>query len=650
MKSPASSIDVHESAARGLPVFPGSDLPPLEPFLRRLLIRGVAVLALAVSLAYLTWRALFTVDPAFWWVSFPFLGLEIFALFSLTLFAFSLWDLDVRPPAPAAAKTNARIAVLIPTYNESREILIPTIAAALALEPEHETWVLDDGRRPEVEQLASELGARYLVRPDRQDAKAGNINHALEVIDADLIAVLDADHVASPNFLKHVLGYFDDPKVAVVQTPQDFYNLGSFEHEDLENPLELSENETLFHEQELFYRAIQPGKNRWDAAFWCGTGAVVRVAALRDIGGVATGTVTEDIHTTVRLHRRGWRSVYHNEVLARGLAAATAEQYQLQRLRWGTGAMQVLRSENPLLVPGLRLGQRIAYASTLLGWFESWRTLGYLLLPCVVLLTGGMPVQADAAVFGIAFGVTLALQQTALRVLSRGYHRFVLSTVFDIVRLTPNVRATLTLFYAAKPSFRVTPKGRESTERDRINPPALLVALAILSGIAAVWFVCTVAGLTPLRYETPWLAYGASFWLVVNLGLMLAAIARTRARRFGPERRSSVRFSTGLGGTIDGRPCRIGEMSLTGALVSLAEPLPAPADDGDGRRGFTVGVLGRALSLGAVIRWQRWLPDGQILLGLQFCDGQTRSQAQLALALLNREVELAKRGSRRHAA
>ena len=100
-------------------------------------------------------------------------------------------------------------------------------------------------------------------------------------------------------------------------------------------------------EQALFYRILQPGKNRWTGAFWCGTGAVVRVAALREVGGVATETITEDIHTTIRLHRRGWRTVYHNEVLARGLAASDAARYQLQRHRWGTGAMQVLRSENP---------------------------------------------------------------------------------------------------------------------------------------------------------------------------------------------------------------------------------------------------------------------------------------------------------------
>lgn len=82
-------------------------------------------------------------------------------------------------------------------------------------------------------------------------------------------------------------------------------------------------------------------------AFWCGTSALLRVNALKEVGGVATGTVTEDIHTTIRLHAAGWRSVYHNEVLARGLAAASADQYLLQRHRWGTGAMQVLRADNP---------------------------------------------------------------------------------------------------------------------------------------------------------------------------------------------------------------------------------------------------------------------------------------------------------------
>ena len=164
------------------------------------------------------------------------------------------------------------VAVLIPTYNESREVLLPTVAAAVALEPAHETWVLDDGARPWVREMAEAIGARYVARVTHEHAKAGNINHALGIVEADLLAILDADHVAHPDFLLRTLGYFRDPKVAVVQTPQEFYNVTSFEH---------GSGRTFgerFHEQTLFYRLLEPGKNRWNAAFWCGTNAVVRAS------------------------------------------------------------------------------------------------------------------------------------------------------------------------------------------------------------------------------------------------------------------------------------------------------------------------------------------------------------------------------------
>ena len=98
-----------------------------------------------------------------------------------------------------AARPAARIAVLVPTYNEALEVLTPTVAAAIAMRLPHETWVLDDGGRPEVARLAQDLGARYLAREDHVSAKAGNINHAMGLIEADFVAILGADHVASPG-------------------------------------------------------------------------------------------------------------------------------------------------------------------------------------------------------------------------------------------------------------------------------------------------------------------------------------------------------------------------------------------------------------------------------------------------------------------
>ncbi len=611
---------------------PGRDLPAPEARSRVWSVRAIAVVALTVTAAYLVWRGTSTLALNVWWVSIPLYVMEIHAAIGLGLFTFSLWDVDRRPAVREVRSTRAKVAVLIPTFNEDLEVLMPTIAAALEMRVRHDTWVLDDGDRPEVEQLARELGARYLARPTHEHAKAGNLNHALTIVKADLIAVLDADHVASPEFLTHTLGYFDDPGVALVQTPQEFYNLESFEHEGggvtTAEPLDGAAS-ARFHEQVLFYRVLQPGKNRWGGAFWCGTGAVVRVSALRDVGGVATDTITEDIHTTIRLHRKGWRTVYHNEVLARGLAASDAATYQLQRHRWGTGAMQVLRRENPLFASGLTLPQRLTYATTLLGWFDAWRSLGYLLLPIIVIATGAVPINADALTFMLFFGATFVLGQLSLRVLSRGCHRPVLSILFEFVRMTPNLLATLTLFTNRRAAFRVTPKGRTGDGRHVAHVPTLLTAVLALTLVSIVWYVATLLGFTPVTYAIPWAVHAAFAWMVVNVGLVWLAIHRIRATRFAAERRSSVRFATDFGGRVDGVEAWVRDLSLTGARLEVPDAsVIAPTawlvvDTGPGG----------ALELQGVARTSWTDRVGRTMVGFEFAEGQYPARARLALAL-----------------
>ena len=624
------------------PTMPGRDMPAPEARSRAWSIRAIAAFALAVTVAYLLWRGTSTLALNVWWVSIPLYIMEIHAAVGLALFTFSLWDVDRRPQVREIIRTRARVAVLIPTYNEDLEVLMPTVAAAIEMRVKHETWVLDDGNRPEVAQLARELGAHYLARPTNEHAKAGNLNHALGIIEADLIAVLDADHVASPDFLTHTLGYFDDPKVALVQTPQEFYNLESFEHERggvtkveaLDAP-----TSALFHEQVLFYRILQPGKNRWGGAFWCGTGAVLRVSALRDVGGVATDTITEDIHTTIRMHRKGWRTVYHNEVLARGLAASDAGTYQLQRHRWGTGAMQVLRRENPLVVPGLTLPQRLTYAATLLGWFDSWRSLGYLLLPLVVIATGAVPIAADSLTFTVFFGTTFLLGQLSLRVLSRGCHRPVLSILFEFVRMTPNFMATMTLFTNRRAAFRVTPKGRTGDGRHASHVSPILTAMLALSLVSVVWYGATLLGFTPVVYAIPWAVHAAFAWMVVNVGLVWLAIHRVRAARYAAERRSSVRFATDFAGRIDGVEAQVRDLSLTGARLEVPD---ASAIASTARLVVDAGA-GRAIVLEGVAR-SRWTDRaGRTMVGFEFADGQYPARARLALALFGARTTEARR-------
>lgn len=615
-----------------LPGIPGGALPAPETRARRAVVCGAAVVALLVSVVYLTWRAGFTLGTDLW-ISIPLWLLEIYAAVGLGLFTFSLWNLDSVRPAREAHEIDLLIAVLIPTYNEPAAVLLPTIAAAVALEPTHETWVLDDGERPWVAELAATLGANYLARTEHAHAKAGNVNYALEHIEADVLAILDADHVATEGFLTHTLGYFDDPKLAVVQTPQDFYNADSFEHDRNRSWFWRDRRDVSFSEQGLFYRGIQPGKNRWGAAFWCGTNALVRTTALREVGGVAHESVTEDIHTTIRIHRRGWRTVYHNEVLAYGLAAKDADQYQTQRVRWGTGAMQVMHQEHPLTGSGLTLTQRVAYAATLLGWFDAWRTLGYVLVPMAVVFSGANPIHAPAVTFLVAFGITFTLQRIAIGLLSRGYAPQGLAMLFEFIRMQANITATLTYLHRGERAFKVTAKAG-SDGRARQQVPGLLVGLIVLTASATIWFGATVAGLTPVHYDVRWTAYGAVFWMMFNALMLISAAARIRSERFASDRRSSVRLTSGGAVQLDGTISQLLDVSVGGALVRATG---APTDGGFHE--LRIQLDDEVVVLRCVERSRQPVGAGGALVGLQFTGGQDRAVAELSIRLISGAID-----------
>ena len=623
----ALSPDLEPSASDGrfpsasLPVFKGVERPEPESKARRNAIRAFAVATLVVTATYLSWRLHSTVDLAVWWVSIPLIAAEIHNAGGLLLFTVALWDVDVGPPWHRVEDSDLRVAVLIATYNEPEEVLLPTIAASVTLAPTHETWVLDDGRRENIRELATSLGARYLTRPDNVGAKAGNLNHALGKIDADVVAVLDADHVPLPNFLTNTLGYFEDPDVALVQTPQDFYNRDSFEHSD--------HGESRFNEEAVFYRVIAPGKNRWGGAFWCGTSALVRVEALQSVGGVATATVTEDIHTSIRMNRLGWKGVMHNEVLALGLAPADAEQYMLQRHRWALGAMQVLRKENPLFGKGLTFGQRLSFTSTLWGWFDSWRTLAFMLIAPVVLFTGASPISAPGWVYGPLFLTVFLAQFVALRLLARGRYPPALSLLFEVLRLPAVLPATLALFTGGSGVFQVTPKGRGDRSL-RTPVPRILVFLVLLNVSALGLFVLQMAGVHIIAYESMAAAAGAAGFAVLNLGLVVWAVIRIRAWRFAGERRGAVRFPVDLEAYVQGSPCDVRDLSTTGAEVWSAGPVDAKAGE---RLNLVVVLGGDSTELSCNVRWRDEGEVGRVRLGLEFDSKQTGQVATIARAL-----------------
>jgi cellulose synthase (UDP-forming) len=294
--------------------------------------------------------------------------------------------------------------------------------------------------------------------------------------------------------------------------------------------------------------------------------------------------------------------------------------------------MQVLRLENPAFVSGLRPMQRVSYVATLLGWFEAWRTLGYLLAPMVVVLTGAVPVRASMAAFLAFFVPAFLLQRWALHLLARGMAPQGISTVFDLVRMPANLRATLRLVSTRSQGFTVTSKGRTGSDRARVRLPRLHTVLVLASVLSAAWFIATTAGLTPMTYDVPWAANGAAGWLALNSVLLAAAVRRIRQERYGSERRNAVRFPVQGHALVGGVPGRLLDASLSGFRAVLPSPLDVT------RCEVTVDVGSGPVHVQCLVRSQVTSARGPAgvgtVVGLEAVPGQVAAQGVLARALL----------------
>ena len=375
--------------------------------------RVIAVLAVAVTIYYLYWRVTETFNPNALFFSWTLWCAEVFGFFTTLLFFFTVWKPTTREaPEPLEGRT---VDVLIPTINEPVEVLRKTLLACNDLKYPHRTLVLDDGSRDEVRELSEELGCIYIAREKHENAKAGNLNFGLEHSEAEFIAVFDADHAPLPHFIDRLMGYFRDDELGFAQAPQEFYNIDSFQHRV--SP----EKKYIWAEQGLFYYIIQPGRDHWNAAYFVGTCAIIRRKALDDIGGFATGSITEDMMTSIRLQSEGWGSAYHNEPLAYGIAAETIVPFHIQRRRWGLGGWQVFFKANPFFIKGLSFPQRLCYLASLIYPFEGFQKLIFYVPPPIILFTGILPMHALDIKYLLHFIPYYALSIYAFNEMGRGY-------------------------------------------------------------------------------------------------------------------------------------------------------------------------------------------------------------------------------------
>ncbi|QGJ70092.1 Cellulose synthase catalytic subunit [UDP-forming] [Planctomycetales bacterium 10988] len=438
------------------------------------------LLALFSAAVYLVYRTFFTLNLVTWYSSFVSISLlaaEMYGIFLMSLYFFQVWDTDEPPQQPIPE--GVKVDVYIPTYNEDEHLLRGTIVAAKAMDFPHKTYVLDDGNRENIKALAEEIGVDYIARADNLHAKAGNLNNALDITEGELIVIFDADHVAKKNFITRIIGYFNDPKMAFVQTPHSFYNFDNFQA-----TLNFKKNE-YWEEGQLFYNVVQPGKNRWNGVSFCGSAAMFRRSALEEVGLIATETNTEDMHTGLRLHAAGYNSLFINEPLIIGQAATDVTTFNSQRVRWGEGNLSIMAHDNPLTIRGLTLPQRLCYMGSMLSWTTGVPKLVLYVTPILMLFTGVAPVRKFTSTLGVITLFYLFSTWGAVKAAGNGYGNIWAIEVTAMANFWTQIRSTWrALVKRAQQSFVVTSKrGRQSNSLIKQIMPHILLIVASLAAV-----------------------------------------------------------------------------------------------------------------------------------------------------------------------
>ncbi|MEH2367940.1 glycosyltransferase [Nostoc sp.] len=386
---------------------------------------------------------------------------------------------------------------------------------------------------------------RYIARPKTpgvaHHAKAGNINYAIfsGETSGNFIVTLDADHIPKRNFLKRVLPYFyaynlstgkyDQNQIAFVQTRQDFYNIPP--------------GDPFGHRANLFYGPLQQGKDGMNAAFYTGTNAILRREALVSVGlqnfadefakdekrldefdlvgGVSSNSITEDMNTAMRLHSAGWKSIYHNELLAEGLAPDDLSSTLKQRLRWAQGTIQVLVRENPLTKSGLTFWQRLQYFKTMYSYFSGFATLVFISCPIIYFFTDIVPVKTYGSDFAIHFFPAFIINRLTFLTATWGIpaREVWRSEQYAIALFPLLIQAVWSVLTGQKLNFQVTPKQRQSGIYLRLVWPQLVVFILTILGILWSLYQFAIGHLNNLDVH---LLNGA--WAIYNLLLLWAII------------------------------------------------------------------------------------------------------------------------------
>jgi cellulose synthase (UDP-forming) len=529
----------------------------------------VSIVFVILQLGYLTFRLVATLnlDTPFNAVfSLLFFASEVFLHVRIILGYLSLFRLtnrsaqaDVSAEIVRSGKYLPTVDVFIPTYSEPMEMLERSIIGCQAMTyPNKTIWLLDDRRRPLMRALAQRLGCRYMDRPDNSHAKAGNLNHALKRTRAELVVSFDADFIPTRDFLERTIGFFLDPKVALVQTPQHFFNQDAVQRN-------LGLERVIEGEQTLFFRVLQPGRDTFNAIVCHGTSWVARRSALEEIGLIPTETITEDWATSIKLQAVGYKLLYLNEALSAGLAADTCGEFIQQDSRWAQGTLQgIFASTNPLTIPGLNWKQRVLHFSGILYYAGSACTLFNLLAPLFYLFLGIMMLRmsiAEMLFFRLPFILGYYMLYSWLTL---GYRSPFWTELYETF-FAPSIGLTVlwTMIRPFGATFRVTNKTRrprQLTLNLQVSTPFIILIALHLIGLALAFF-------TAENREHPELFGIILYFTLGNLPLLwICLLASMDIHRSHPFRRFKHALDFQLSwdsGSLRGKSLLLSENEIT---------------------------------------------------------------------------------------
>lgn len=586
----------------------------------------ILVLTLFLYARYLLWRGLYTLNTGDWvslLVSWTVYTAEAYAFIQILLFAYHAWSPLERRPAPL--RHYPSVDVFVTVVNEPAGILRRTLIGCLHQDypkDRFRVYVLDDGQRDELREMASSMGCGYIRRIDRQDAKAGNLNHALQITTGEIIAIFDVDHVPTADFLKDTVGFFEDKQVAFVQTPHYFYNPDVFQKNlQLEGELK--------NEQSLFYRVLQAGRDRHNSAFFAGSCGLFRRSVLMEAGGFRTETVTEDIHTSMVIHSKGYRSCYLNKVLAAGLMPETFESSMKQRVRWAMGHVQILFQSNPFAMRGLTMAQRLGYFASIFYFLHGFPRIVCLVAPLFALLLGIIPVTADVPSIVNYFGSYYVATLVMLRTVSKGTRNAFWSDVYETAGSAALFWATLktALNPRKRRPFVITPKGVTQEQRgfsrfSYIVPHLIIMGLLIAGLVTGIRLWIENVPLPGLEVSLFW---GAVNLILIGVAILAAAELPEWRRIFRIRRRMPCELTAGeerIKGTVE-------DINETGVLVQANRQALRGSDQ---IRFSITKSTGQSLTVNGQICRQERVSKDVVEIGVKFVDIDDKTADMLVAA------------------